>query len=175
MNTVLESYLMLTNSRKGLWYRPHSGSISFIYQGQYQILHKPIPISDKDRTYCLNLKNLPYQTVYVEIPDVKALAKKIGAAPTSMWPDESPKYTIPIIQDHSTGAVISDSPAIAAYLNKTYPSSGPVLIPSGTLALQLAFTVQTSCPRKESKHIYLPAPGEAFRLRRRTPKAASGF
>ncbi|SJK98883.1 uncharacterized protein ARMOST_02157 [Armillaria ostoyae] len=91
--------------------------------------------------YCLNLKNLAYQTVYVEIPDVEALAKKIGAAPTTLWPDGvSPKYTIPIIQDHSTGAVVSDSPAIAAYLDKTYPSSGPVLIPPGTLTLQLAFT-----------------------------------
>ncbi|KAK0220534.1 hypothetical protein IW262DRAFT_1385234 [Armillaria fumosa] len=90
--------------------------------------------------YCLNLKNLPYQTVYVEIPDVEALAKKIGAEPTSMRPDGSPKYTIPIIQDHSTGAVISDSPAIAAYLDKAYPSSSPVLIPPGTMALQLAFT-----------------------------------
>ncbi|KAK0489662.1 hypothetical protein EDD18DRAFT_1359254 [Armillaria luteobubalina] len=89
--------------------------------------------------YCLNLKNLPYQTVYVEIPDVEALAKKIGAGPTTLWPDRSPKYTIPIIQDHSTGAVISDSPAIAAYLDKTYPSSGPVLIPPGTMALHLAF------------------------------------
>ncbi len=36
---------MVVNPRKGLWYRPHSGSISFIYRGQYQILHKPIPIS----------------------------------------------------------------------------------------------------------------------------------
>ncbi|KAK0193040.1 hypothetical protein F5146DRAFT_979659 [Armillaria mellea] len=90
--------------------------------------------------YCLNLKGLQYQTVYVEIPDVEALAKQIGATPTSMWPDGSPKYTIPIIQDHASGAVISDSPAIAAYLDKTYPSSGLVLIPSGTLALQLAFT-----------------------------------
>ncbi|KAK0474250.1 hypothetical protein IW261DRAFT_1596030 [Armillaria novae-zelandiae] len=90
--------------------------------------------------YCLSLKNLPYQTVYVEIPDVKILAKKIGAAPTTMWPDGSPKYTIPIIQDHSTGAVVSDSPAIAAYLDKIYPSSGPVLIPSETMVLQLAFT-----------------------------------
>ncbi|KAK0494451.1 hypothetical protein EDD18DRAFT_342783 [Armillaria luteobubalina] len=91
--------------------------------------------------YCLNLKNLPYQTVYVEIPDIEALAKKIGAAPTGMLPDGvSPKYTIPIIQDHSTGAVVSNSPAIAAYLDKTYPSSGPMLIPTGTMAFQLAFT-----------------------------------
>ncbi|SJK98973.1 uncharacterized protein ARMOST_02252 [Armillaria ostoyae] len=90
--------------------------------------------------YALNLKNLLYQTVYVELPDIEALAKKISAAPTSTKPDDvSPFYTIPIIQDDSTGAVISDSAAIAAYLDKTYPSSGPVLIPAGTMTLQLAF------------------------------------
>ncbi|KAG7441181.1 uncharacterized protein BT62DRAFT_553315 [Guyanagaster necrorhizus] len=38
----------------------------------------------------------------------------------------------------TTGAVVSDSPAIA-YLDKTYPSSGPVLITARTKTLQLAF------------------------------------
>ncbi|PBK91081.1 hypothetical protein ARMGADRAFT_1014299 [Armillaria gallica] len=91
--------------------------------------------------YALNLKNLPFQVVDVELPDVEALAKKIGAAPTSTKSDGvSPFYTIPIIQDDSTGAVVSDSIDIAAYLDKTYPSSGPVLIPTGTKALQLAFS-----------------------------------
>ncbi|KAK0464829.1 hypothetical protein IW261DRAFT_1523680 [Armillaria novae-zelandiae] len=91
--------------------------------------------------YALNLKNLPYRTVYVELPDVEALAKKIGASPTSTKPDGvSPFYTIPIIQDDSTGAVVSNSATIAAYLDKMYPSSGPVLIPAGTMTLQLAFT-----------------------------------
>ncbi|KAG7441164.1 uncharacterized protein BT62DRAFT_552801 [Guyanagaster necrorhizus] len=91
--------------------------------------------------YALNLKSLPYRTVYVELPDVEALAKKIGAAPTTTKPDGvSPFYTIPIIQDDSTGTVVSDSPAIAAYLDKTYPDSGPILIPTGTMTLQLAFS-----------------------------------
>ncbi|KAK0457949.1 uncharacterized protein EV420DRAFT_1545510 [Desarmillaria tabescens] len=90
--------------------------------------------------YALNLKNLPYQTVYVELPDIEALAKRIGAAPTSTKSNGvSHLYTIPIIQDDSTGAVVSDSAAIAAYLDKTYPSSGPVLLPTGTMTLQLAF------------------------------------
>ncbi|KAG7441167.1 uncharacterized protein BT62DRAFT_552788 [Guyanagaster necrorhizus] len=84
--------------------------------------------------YALNLKNLPYRTVCVELPDVEALAKRVGAAPTRTKSDGvSPFYTIPIIQDDSTGAVVSDSPAIAAYLDKTYPSSGPVLILTGTM------------------------------------------
>ncbi|SJK98988.1 uncharacterized protein ARMOST_02269 [Armillaria ostoyae] len=64
--------------------------------------------------YALNLKKLPFQVVDVELPDVEALAKKIGAAPTSTKSD--------------------------AYLDKTYPSSGHVLIPTGTMTLQLAFS-----------------------------------
>ncbi|KAG7441153.1 uncharacterized protein BT62DRAFT_937397 [Guyanagaster necrorhizus] len=89
--------------------------------------------------YSLNMKNLPYQTVYVELPDIEALAKRIGAAPTSTKQDGvTPLYTVPIIQDHATGAVVSESAAIAAYLDKTYPS-GLTLVPAGTMPLQLAF------------------------------------
>ncbi|PBK68659.1 hypothetical protein ARMSODRAFT_975559 [Armillaria solidipes] len=39
--------LIVVNPCKGLWYRPHNGSISFIYRGQYQILYKSIPMSEK--------------------------------------------------------------------------------------------------------------------------------
>ncbi|PBK91057.1 hypothetical protein ARMGADRAFT_1111000 [Armillaria gallica] len=86
--------------------------------------------------YALNLKNLPFQVV-----DIEALTKKISTAPTSTKPDGvSPFYTIPIIQDDSTGAVISDSIIIMVYLDETYPSSGPVLIPTRTKALQLALS-----------------------------------
>ncbi len=89
--------------------------------------------------YALNLKSMPYQTVYVELPDIEALAKKIGARPLVRSLSVSPFYTIPILQDDSTSAVVSDSAAIAAYLDRTYPSSGPVLIPVGTMTLQFAF------------------------------------
>ncbi|KAK0203379.1 hypothetical protein DFS33DRAFT_1330724 [Desarmillaria ectypa] len=89
--------------------------------------------------YSLNMKKLPYQTVYVELPDIEALAKRIGAAPTGTKRDGiTPLYTIPIIQDHATGAVVSESAAIAEYLDITYPP-GPTLIPAGTMPLQLAF------------------------------------
>ncbi|KAK0457990.1 uncharacterized protein EV420DRAFT_405013 [Desarmillaria tabescens] len=89
--------------------------------------------------YSLNMKKLPYQTVYVELPDIEPLAKQIGAAPTGTKHDGvTPLYTVPIIHDHATGAVISESAAIAAYLDKTYPS-GPTLVPAGTMPLQLAF------------------------------------
>ncbi|KAK0193046.1 hypothetical protein F5146DRAFT_1192448 [Armillaria mellea] len=106
----------------------------------------PFKIADSSGTvttwrtrYCLNLKNVPYQTVYIEMPDIEALAKEIGATPTGLRLDGvTPRYTVPIIQDHSTGVVVSDSPAIAAYLDKTHPSVGPMLIPTGTMVLQLA-------------------------------------
>ncbi|KAK0457983.1 uncharacterized protein EV420DRAFT_1643337 [Desarmillaria tabescens] len=85
-------------------------------------------------------ENLKFQVVWVELPNVEALAIRIGAPPTGVKPDgKSPFYTIPIIQDPSTGAVVSESAAIAEYLDKTYPTSGPTLIPAGTKVLQLAF------------------------------------
>ncbi|PBK91108.1 hypothetical protein ARMGADRAFT_1032165 [Armillaria gallica] len=87
-----------------------------------------------------NFPGTDYQTVYVELLDIEALAKKIGASPTSTKADGvSPFYTIYILQDGSTGAVVSDSAAIAGYLDKTYPSSEPMLILTGTMTLQLAF------------------------------------
>ncbi|OCH88479.1 hypothetical protein OBBRIDRAFT_758180 [Obba rivulosa] len=88
--------------------------------------------------YTLNYKGIPYKTVWVEYPDIAGLCKEIGAAPTSYEPDGTPSYTLPVIKDPSTGAVISDSAAIARYLDKTYPDT-PVVIPPETDALQAAF------------------------------------
>lgn len=59
--------------------------------------------------------------------------------PTSTKANGSPHYTLPVIHDHSTDAVVSDSAAIAEYLDATYPST-PALFPRGTLALQHAFS-----------------------------------
>ncbi|PBK91105.1 hypothetical protein ARMGADRAFT_1082319 [Armillaria gallica] len=71
-------------------------------------------------------------------PRYLALAKNIGTLLTRAKPDGvSSFYTILIIHNDSTGAAVSDSAAIAGYLDKTYPSSGPVLIPTGTMILQL--------------------------------------
>ncbi len=77
------------------------------------------------------MKKLPYQTIFLELPDIEPLAKQIGAAPTGTRRDGvTPLYTVPIIHDHATGAVVSESAAIAAYLDRTYPS-GPTLVPAG--------------------------------------------
>ncbi|KAG7093412.1 hypothetical protein E1B28_007094 [Marasmius oreades] len=65
-------------------------------------------------------------------------AKRIGAPPTGVRADGSPKYTVPFIHDDTTGAVISESLLIAEYLDKTYPNT-PRLVPDGTRALQAVF------------------------------------
>lgn len=87
-------------------------------------------------SYALNIKRIPYQTVWVEYPDIEAVCKKIGAPPTS---EEAPHYTLPVIQDTSTGAVVSDGPLIVGYLDEQYPDT-PALFPPGTIALQAGFT-----------------------------------
>ncbi|EIN12887.1 hypothetical protein PUNSTDRAFT_50105 [Punctularia strigosozonata HHB-11173 SS5] len=86
----------------------------------------------------LGFKGLPFKTVWVEYPDIADLCKKIGAAPTGTR-DGLPLYTLPVIQDPSTGKVISDTFAIAEYLDETYPDR-PTLMPKGTRGLQWAFT-----------------------------------
>ncbi|EGO21855.1 hypothetical protein SERLADRAFT_474837 [Serpula lacrymans var. lacrymans S7.9] len=64
--------------------------------------------------------------------------KAIGAKPTGLKPDGSDLYTVPAIQDPSTGAVVSDSFAIVEYLEKTYPST-PAIFPHSSEALMSAF------------------------------------
>ena len=90
-------------------------------------------------SYTLNIKGISYKTVWVEFPDVEALCKKIGAAPTGTRRDGSPLYTLPAIHDPNTGKVVADSAAIVRYLDKTYPNKGPILVPPGTDALHSAF------------------------------------
>ncbi|KAJ3517323.1 hypothetical protein NLJ89_g584 [Agrocybe chaxingu] len=91
--------------------------------------------------YCLNYKRIPYKTEWVEYPDIEPLCKRLGIAPTGKKEDGSGRdhYTLPAIYDPSTGAYVSDSFAIAEYLDKTYPDT-PKLFPNDTTALQAAFT-----------------------------------
>ncbi|KAJ3733260.1 hypothetical protein DFJ43DRAFT_995758 [Lentinula guzmanii] len=87
--------------------------------------------------YSLVYKSLPYRTVLVEFPDLEHTMRELGAAPTETKPDGSPKYTLPVIHDTATNAVVSDSVAIAQYLDETYPS--PPLFPNGTHAFHASF------------------------------------
>jgi len=87
--------------------------------------------------FVLNMKGLPYKTVWVEYPDIVDLYKKIGIESTSTFGGK-PYCSLPVIQDLATGAVVADSLKIAQYLDDTYPSTMPVL-PAGTRALQTMF------------------------------------
>ncbi|EGN94156.1 hypothetical protein SERLA73DRAFT_78076 [Serpula lacrymans var. lacrymans S7.3] len=89
--------------------------------------------------YTLAYKGLVFQSVWIESQDIEERMKAIGAKPTGRKPDGSGDfYTLPTIQDPSTGAVVSDSFAIAEYLEKTYPSK-PTVFPRNTKALISAF------------------------------------
>ena len=106
-----------------------------------------------EHRFCLNIKGLAYKTVWVEYPDIEPVCKKIGAAPTSTKDDGvTPEYTLPVIYDPNTKRVVSDSRAIALYLDKTYPET-LTLIPPGTLTLIKAFesgmwAVHSAVPRQ---------------------------
>ena len=88
--------------------------------------------------YCLNIKGIPYKTVWVEYPDIEAVCKKIGASATDKRMDGTPLYTLPVIYDPNTMRAVSESAAIARYLDSTYPDT-PRLIPEAADALVSAF------------------------------------
>ncbi|KAI0754885.1 hypothetical protein C8Q80DRAFT_1216681 [Daedaleopsis nitida] len=87
--------------------------------------------------YCLNIKGIPYNTVWVEFPDIAPLCQKIGAPSIGTLPDGNPYYAVPVLYDPNTRTTVSESALIARYLEKTYPE--PALIPPETRALNAAF------------------------------------
>ncbi|KAG8214325.1 hypothetical protein J3R82DRAFT_9282 [Butyriboletus roseoflavus] len=78
--------------------------------------------------YCLGCKQLPFTTVWVELPDIAGLLQSKGIT--------SPPYTLPAIEDPNTGAFIMDSLAIATYLDETYPETPNVLTPAARAMLE---------------------------------------
>ena len=94
--------------------------------------------SDHADRYCLNIKGLPYKTVWVEFPDIAPLCKKLGAPGSETRRDGSQSYTVPFIYDPSTQTYVAGSDAIARYLDRTYPDTARV-VPKDTEALHAAF------------------------------------
>jgi len=94
--------------------------------------------------YCLGFKGLPYQTVWIEYPNISDKLKILGAAPGGTLPDGNSFYTLPAIEDPNRldkdgkPTVVADSFAIATYLDEKYPNTKP-LIPKGTEVLQAVF------------------------------------
>jgi len=90
-------------------------------------------------SYSLNYKGLPFKTVWVEYPDIESTLKAAGiVSNTRKKPDGSSTWTVPAIYDPKTKTGITESFAIAEYLDKTYPDT-PLLIPPGTRTLQKAW------------------------------------
>ncbi|TFY74217.1 hypothetical protein EWM64_g9796 [Hericium alpestre] len=85
----------------------------------------------------LNMKGVPYKTIWVDYCDIEPLSLKLDAPPSTTRAG-APLYTLPLIQDPSTGATVVDSFAIAKYLDATYPG-GITLVPEGTDAFQTMF------------------------------------
>ncbi|THU85665.1 hypothetical protein K435DRAFT_763988 [Dendrothele bispora CBS 962.96] len=59
--------------------------------------------------YALNFKEVHYRTEWVELPDVASVRKKLGSDAVRKHFDGSPFYTLPVIKDPSTGAVVGDT------------------------------------------------------------------
>ncbi|PIL22576.1 hypothetical protein GSI_15265 [Ganoderma sinense ZZ0214-1] len=109
--------------------------------------------------YTLNIKGIPYRTVWVEYPDIKPLLLKVGAPAAEKLPDGTPLYTLPAIYDPNTQKAVADSAAIARYLDATYPTHGPRLIAADADALHAAFQVAFQTTLFEGMHLaYLCMP-----------------
>ncbi|EJF63718.1 hypothetical protein BD309DRAFT_184004 [Dichomitus squalens] len=91
--------------------------------------------------FILNYKRLPYRTVWIELSEIEATLRMIGAQPTSYRSDGRPVYTLPVIIDPlrsmSAPVVLSNPNTIADYLETAYPAR-PVF-PEGSRALQALF------------------------------------
>jgi glutathione S-transferase len=100
--------------------------------------------NDAGLRYVLNFKRIPYNTTWLELPQIAPTMRHIGILPSGMNTDGSPFYSLPVIIDPSrrtpTGGpmMVSESWAIANYLDSTYPSPGP-LFPEGTKPMQKLF------------------------------------
>jgi glutathione S-transferase len=89
--------------------------------------------------FILNMKGLPYKTVWVEYPDIADLYTKLGARNEEVR-NGKPFYGLPVIYDPATDIVIPESRKIAQYLDETYPSTPDApLLPAGTMAFQAMF------------------------------------
>ena len=84
----------------------------------------------------MSYKGLPFVTVWVEYSEIATVMKSIGAKQIKR-PDGSDVYTLPVVSDPNTGALITDSIEIASYLEKTYPEKP--IFPHNSEALIRAF------------------------------------
>lgn len=91
----------------------------------------------------LNYKKIPYRTEWISISDIKETHLKLGIAPTGKVPmTGEDRYTLPAIAIPDSNpekpyTYVVDSPVIAEYLDRTFPS--PAIFPNGSRALIALF------------------------------------
>jgi len=95
--------------------------------------------------FALNYKRLPFETIWVEFPDIAPTLKNAGFPGT----DEPRAYSVPAIIDRSSSPpnLIIDSLAIAEYLDATYPSRSIFRGSEASIAAQreLLRMIPTNC------------------------------
>ncbi|KAK1220165.1 hypothetical protein PQX77_017086 [Marasmius sp. AFHP31] len=101
--------------------------------------------------FALNYKKLPFKLITLPLPTIESTAKSLGAAPTDTFPTTGlPKYTVPFLQD--SNEVVSDSFAIAQYLDTAYPDA-PRLFGAETTAAAVKKLIEA---REEALKILFP-------------------
>lgn len=72
----------------------------------------------------LNYKSIPYTTTFLEFPDIEPTLKDLGIPPNTTGKHA---FTVPAIHHIPTNTHIMDFPAIATFLETTYPEPKVVL------------------------------------------------
>lgn len=114
----------------------------------YDIAQKP-PVEESccapnpwKARFALNFKQLPYATTWVGMLDIAKVRRELGAPACRKFADGDDFYTLPVVRDPATGAVVGDSFDIAVYLEQAYPESGGgSLFPEQPLDFAFAPTV----------------------------------
>ncbi|KAM0256280.1 hypothetical protein ACHAQJ_005045 [Trichoderma viride] len=69
----------------------------------------------------LNYKQIPYRTIFLEMPDIEPTLKELGLPPHHPATGSKIKYTVPTIHHVPTNKYLMDSLPIAQFLESTYP------------------------------------------------------
>ncbi|EAW09398.1 uncharacterized protein ACLA_036010 [Aspergillus clavatus NRRL 1] len=72
----------------------------------------------------LKFKNRPYHTTWVPLPEVANVRRSLNIPACRQFADGTDFFTLPIISDQATDALVGDSFDIAVYLQQTYPDAG---------------------------------------------------
>jgi glutathione S-transferase len=72
--------------------------------------------------YLLNIRRIPYDTVWIDYPDLEPELKKLGVRPAG-FATNPPYYSVPVIYDPKTSSGVSDSPEIFKHIAEHY--TGP--------------------------------------------------